>query len=130
MAGRLDDAMHGAASGRLVATLRAAEADRLAGHDARDRVAHVHRVGVHHPGHDLDVRVDVRGRNVLLGADEGRGLWEQPTWQVLQLLLSELLRVDDDATLWAAVRDAEDRALPGRPHARRLELVEPDAPPL
>ena len=39
MAGRLDDAEDRAARGRLVATLGAAEADRLAGHDARDRVA-------------------------------------------------------------------------------------------
>ena len=49
--GRLDDAVDGAAGGRLVAALRAAEADRLAGDDARDGVPDVHRVRVHDPGH-------------------------------------------------------------------------------
>ena len=70
VAGRLDDAVDRPARRGLVPALRAAEADRLAGHDARDRVARVHRVGVHQPGHDLGVRVDVRGGDVPLGADE------------------------------------------------------------
>ena len=38
----------------------------------------------------------------------------------------ELLRVDDDAALAAAVRDADDRALPGHPHREGLDLVEGD----
>src|SRR6266566_1967128 len=126
MAGCLDDAIDGATGGRLVATLRPAEADRLAGHDARDRVADVHRVGVHHPRHDLGVRVDVRGRDVLLGANEDLDLGEEATGQGLELLLAELLRIDDDATLAAAVRDPDDRALPGHPHRQRLDLVEAD----
>ncbi len=86
VAGGLDDAVDAAAGGRLVATLRAAEADRLAGDDARDGVAGVHRVGVHHPGHDLGVGVDVRGRDVLLGADEDLDLGEEAAGQPLELL--------------------------------------------
>ncbi len=122
----LEDAVDRAARGGLVPALRPAEADRLAGDDARHRVAHVHRIGVHHPGHDLGVRVDVRGRDVLLGADEDLDLGEEPAGQRLELLLAELLRVDDDAALAAAVRDADDRALPGHPHRQRLDLVEAD----
>ena len=32
--------------------------------------------------------------------------------------------IDDDAALAAAVRDADDRALPGHPHREGLDLVE------
>ena len=123
---RLDDAEDRAAGRRLVAAFGAAQADRLAGHDARDRVARVHRIGVHHPGHDLGVGVDVRGRDVLLGADEDLDLGEEPAGQALELLLAELLGIDDDAALAAAVRDADDRALPGHPHREGLDLVERD----
>ena len=38
----------------------------------------------------------------------------------------ELLGVDRDAALAAAVRDADDRALPGHPHREGLDLVERD----
>ena len=124
--GRLDDRVDAAAGRRLVAALRAAEADRLAGDDAGDRVAGVHRVGVHHPGHDLGVGVDVRRRDVLLGSDEDLDLGEEAAGQALELLLAELLGVDDDAALAAAVRDADDRALPGHPHGEGLDLVERD----
>ena len=126
LADRLDDAVDRSACRRLVPALRPAEADRLAGHDARDRVADVHRVGVHDPGHDLGVRVDVRGGDVLLGADEDLDLREEAAAQRLELLLAELLGVDDHAALAAAVRDADDRALPGHPHREGLDLVEAD----
>ena len=91
VAGGLHDAEHRAAGGRLVAALGAAEADRLAGDDARDRVADVHRVGVHHPGHDLGVGVDVRRRDVLLGTDEDLDLGGEAAGQALQLLLASCL---------------------------------------
>src|SRR4030095_10524337 len=123
---RLDDRVDAAASGRLIAALGAAQADRLAGDDARDRVALVHGVGVDEPGHDLGVRVDVRRRDVLLGADKDLDLGEEPAAEALELLLRPPLRVDDDAALAAAVRDAHDRALPGHPHREGLDLVERD----
>ena len=126
VAGRLDDGVDAAAGRRLVAALGAAEADRLAGDDARDRVAGVHRVGVHHPGHDLGVGVDVRRRDVLLGPDQDLDLGEEAPGQALELLLAELLGIDDHAALAAAVRDADDRALPGHPHREGLDLVERD----
>ena len=44
----------------------------------------------------------------------------------LELLHRQLLGVDDDAALAAAVRDADDRALPGHPHRQGLDLVEAD----
>ena len=52
--------------GRLVPALRASNAHGLACDDAGDGVALHHRIGVHHPGHHLLVRVDVRGRYIRL----------------------------------------------------------------
>ena len=60
---------HDAAAGGFAPPQRAAELDRLAGHDGRRGVADVHRVGVHHPGHDLLVGVHVRRRHVLFRTD-------------------------------------------------------------
>ena len=91
VAGGLDDAVDGATGGGLVAAFGAAQADRLAGDDARDRVALVHRVGVHDPGHDLGVGVDVRGRDVLLGADEDLDLGGEPAGERLELLQASFL---------------------------------------
>src|SRR5580698_2206369 len=59
-----------AAAGRLAAAERAAERNRLAGHDAGRRLALVHRVRVHHPRHDLLVRVDVRRGNIGVRPDD------------------------------------------------------------
>ena len=58
------------------------------------------------------------------GPDEDLDLGEEAPGQAFELLLAELLRVDDDAALAAAVRDADDRALPGHPHGEGLDLVE------
>ena len=43
-----------------------------------------------------------------------------------QLALRQLLGVDDDAALAAAIGDAHDGALPGHPHREGLDLVEGD----
>ena len=51
---------------------------------------------------------------------------EEAAGERLELLLAELLGVDDHAALAAAVRDADDRALPGHPHREGLDLVEAD----
>ena len=64
------DHHHDAGARRLAAEDGAAERDRLAGHDLRNRVADLHRVRVHHPGHRLLVRRHVGRRDVLLRADE------------------------------------------------------------
>ena len=113
-----------ATGGRLVAALGAAEADGLAGDDARDGVADVHRVRVHDPGHDLGVGVDVRRGDVALGADEDADLGREAAGQALQLAQRELLGIDDHAALAAAVGDVHHRALPGHPHGQGLDLVE------
>ena len=52
---------HAAASGGFFASTRTAKFNRLAGHNGRCRVANVHRVGVHHPGHGLFIGADASG---------------------------------------------------------------------
>jgi hypothetical protein len=86
----------------------------------------MHGVRVHHPGHDLRVRVDIRGWDVLLRTDQHLDLGEIASGQRLELLLAESLGVDDDPALAAAVRDPDDRALPRHPHREGLDLVEAD----
>ena len=73
LAGALDH-HHDAGAGRLVAEDRAADRDRLAGHDLGHRVALLHRVRVHHPRHRLLVRGHVRRGDVRLRPDERREL--------------------------------------------------------
>ena len=51
-------------------------------------------------------------------------LGREAAGQALELAQAELLGVDLDAALAAAVGDAHDRALPGHPHRERLDLVD------
>src|SRR5690606_32307137 len=52
------------------ASQAATQRDRLAGHHTGGGGAFVHGIGVHHPGHDLTVGIDVGCRDVLVGADD------------------------------------------------------------
>src|SRR5208337_4347244 len=49
-----------ATPGSLTAPARSANVDRFAGHDGGHGLASMHGIGVHHPGHDLLVGVDIR----------------------------------------------------------------------
>src|SRR5262245_49856213 len=51
-----------AASGGFLAPLRTADVNGFTGDDSRDRIAHRHAVGVHHPGHCLTVCAHIRSR--------------------------------------------------------------------
>ena len=63
-----------AAPGRIAPPAAAAQGKRLAGHHrSRGRAVH-HRIGVHHPRHDLFVGVDVGRGNVLVRADDDADL--------------------------------------------------------
>ena len=89
-------------------------------------VALLHRVGVHHPGHRLLVRGDVGGRDVDPRADERREIGGEPAREALELVARERARVAADAALGAAVRQPQERALPGHPHRERGALAEVD----
>ncbi len=85
----LDD-HHDAGAGCLAAEDGAADRDRLAGDDLRNRVTDLHRVRVHHPGHRLLVRRHVGRRDVLLRADHRQQLDREPPRQTLELVLGHL----------------------------------------
>jgi hypothetical protein len=104
--------------------VRAADVDRLAGHHRGDRLAHVHRVGVHHPGHGLLVGAHVRRGHVLLRPDELHQLGGVAAGHALQLALRHLVRIADDAALGPAEGDVDHRALPGHPTGQRAHLVQ------
>ena len=74
--GPLDDAVHQALPGRLLAAERAAAGDRLAGDDALHGLLDDHADGVHvrvhRPGHDLRVGAHVGRGDVVVGADVAR----------------------------------------------------------
>jgi hypothetical protein len=115
---------HHAATGRTRAALRTADADRLAGDDARDGVALIDRVRVHEPGHGLLVGADIGRRDVLLRADDRANFAGVPAGHPLELGLAVEPGVDRDATLCAAVRNADQRALPRHPHREGPHLID------
>ena len=116
---RVDDAL----AGRVRPPDRAADGDRLAGHDARHRVAPVHRDGVHDPGHRLGVGADVRRRDVRVRADDPLELRREPAGQRLELLRAHRARIAGDASFGAAERDVDQGRLPGHPHRQRTDIV-------
>ena len=111
---------------RLLAAERAADVERLAGHDAEHRMALVHRVRVEDPRHGLGVRVHVRRRDVGRGADLVHDLAREAAGHPLELALRHRLRIAGDAALGAPEGDTGQGALPGHPHRQRPYLVEGD----
>ena len=116
------DAVVGAPPGRVFASDASPEGDGLAGEDARfvatvdggvlvGHPAHDHRVGVHVGSGDVDLRPDVIGDLLYVASAEP-----------LELEARELLGVDGDATLGAAERNSDHRALDGHPQSERLHL--------
>src|SRR2546423_268608 len=94
---RVADAEERAARRGLDAPERAADGERLAGHDAEHRVALVHRVGVEDPGHRRAVGADVRRGNVLLGPDLVDDLAREAAGHPLPLVARHLLPIADDS---------------------------------
>ena len=117
---------HDPRAGRLVAEHAAADRDRLARDDLRHRVAALHRVGVHHPGHRLLVRRHVRRGDVFLRPDEREQLRRESPGEALQLGTAQRPRIAAHAAFRAAVRQPEQRALPRHPDRERRALAEGD----
>ncbi len=118
--------MRDAAPGRFAPAERAAGAHRLAGDDLGHRAALMHGIGVHEPRHHLLVGAHVGRHHVDVRADERDQLLHVAPRHHLQLAPRERLRVDADAALGAAVRQAGDRALPAHPDRQRRDLAEID----
>ena len=84
---RFEDNKDTAAASRLVAAVGAAEGQRLARDHTRHHIAFVHAVGIHDPGHDLLVGVDVRRGNVFFGTDDFHQLGGEAPGHAFQLCL-------------------------------------------
>ncbi len=124
-AGPHDD-HHDPDSRRLVPEDGAADRDRLPGDDLGHRVAPLHRVRVHHPGHRLLVRRHVRRGNVLLRSDHGQEIGREAARQPLDLGERHGARLAADPALGSSVGEAKQGALPGHPHRERGALAERD----
>ena len=115
---------HDSGARRLAAKDRPADRDRLPGDDLGDRVPHLHRVRVHHPGHRLLVGGHVRRGDVGLWADETQQLRRVTPGQSLHLSGRHLPGGAADATLRTPVGQSDERALPRHPHRECSALAE------
>ena len=86
----------------------------------------MHAVGIHDPGHDLFIGVDIRGGDVFFGTEKLEQLSRITTGQPLQLSGRHLGRIANDATLGSSKRDVHDGAFPGHPGGKRFDFVECD----
>ena len=116
---------HAPAPSRGVTPERAVQPDGLAGDDAGAEPV-VARVVVEDPRHDLGVGVHVRGGDVGRRPDEVADGVDELAREALELAVRELARVDLDAALAAAERDADQRGLPGHEAGERADVVDVD----
>src|SRR4029077_17378101 len=116
---------HAAASG-LASSSGSANVDGLAGYYRRHGLAHVHGIGIHHPGHDLFVGIDVGGGNVLLGANEFDQFGGVTTSHALDFTHRHFVRIADHTPLGAAKGNVDHGALPGHPAGEGAHFVEGD----
>ncbi len=123
---RLADDQHDAAAGGLAASARAADLDRFAGDDGGDGLAHVHGIGVHHPGHGLLVGVHVRSGDILFRTDDLDDLGGEAAGHALQFAARHGLGIADDPALGATEGNVDHRALPGHPGGEGAHFVEVD----
>src|ERR1051326_1141755 len=119
----VDDKQY-AATGRFTPACRAAQVDWLARHHCVDRMARMHRVGVHEPSHSRLVGVHIGSGNVLLRSDEIEQLCCVTPRHALELTHGHLLRVTDDAALGAAEWNIHHCALPCHPRRQRANFVD------
>src|ERR1700753_496337 len=91
---------------RPVASRRPSEPPSVigfAGHEAGGRLALVHRVRVHHPRHDLLVRVHVRRGDIGIRSDDDADLAGVAARDALEFTTRERTRIDADTALGTAV---------------------------
>ena len=120
------DQIGDAAAGGFASANRTAEQHGFAGDDARHRVAHVDGIGVHHPGHRLFVRADVRGHHVHLRADERDHFLRVTAGETFEFRDGHFPGIAGDAALRAAVGQAGEGAFPTHPHRQRGDFAQGD----
>jgi hypothetical protein len=101
-----------------------AEFNGFAGDDAGDGATLVRRVGVHHPGHDLRIRVDVGSGDILGRADDDADLAGVAARDFFELVQGQALGVDPDAAFGAAVGDVHCGVLDRHPGGERQDFLQ------
>src|SRR6185437_13470230 len=114
------------APGRFPAPTGAADVDGFAGHDAGDGLTHVHGVGIHDPGHDLLVGIDVGGGHVFFRPDEFDDFGGVAAGHALEFAGGHFFGIADHAALGSAEGDVDDGALPGHPTGESAYFVKID----
>ena len=115
-----------AAACRCWTPARAAQVQGLACHNGSHRVALVHRVGIHDPGHGLLVGIHVRGRYIALRAQDVHQFGGVAPRDALQLARREHLWIADYAALSTAKRNVNHGAFPSHPGREGAHFVERD----
>jgi hypothetical protein len=115
-----------AAAGGLHAAGRAAERNRLAGDHTGGGGAHVHRIGIHHPRHDLRVGVHVGRGDVGVRADDEADFAGIAAGDFFEFLARQLGWVNADAAFGAAVRQVDRRVLDRHPRRQCHDFFERD----
>src|SRR6266852_582793 len=121
---RLVAANHHPAAGGFFPAARAAEFDRLAGHNGCGGLTDVHRVRVHDPSHGLFVSADVGRWDVALRTQpigQFRGIAAS---KPLELSSGHLPRIANHSALRAAKGNIYYRAFPRHPSGQRAHFVD------
>ena len=115
---------HDAASGGFTTAFGSAHVFRLAGDDSRDRLAHVHGIGIHDPRHGLLVGVHVGSGNIFFRPDEFEQLSGVAARHTFEFAARHFLGIADDAALGSAKWNVDDSALPRHPAGECADFVE------
>src|SRR5688500_789236 len=83
-------------------------------------------VRIHHPTHNLLVRPHVGRRHISVRSDKIDEFLHVAAGEMFELRFRQLLWIDNDAALGAAIRQADERALPTHPHRERGDFANGD----
>ena len=111
------------AARRFISAEGAAYGKRLAGDDTGLPLAGECCVFIGDPRHDLAIRIHIRCRYVLIRSDDGIDLSDIAACQTGKFAGGELVRIDLDPALCAAIRDIADGILDGHPRGKGFDFV-------
>src|ERR1700730_17892328 len=114
---------HQSTSRGFSASMGAAQFERFPGDHGRDRMADMHGVGIHDPGHDLLVRVDVRTEDIFFWTQHLHQVRRVASGEPLEFTLGHLVWIANHPAGCAAEGDIYHRAFPGHPTGECPRLV-------
>src|SRR6059058_1887491 len=89
-------------------------------------MAHMHGVGIHDPGHDLFVRVDVRAEDIFFRTQDLNELRSVPSGESLEFTLGHHVWIANHSTSCAAEWDIHEGTLPCHPTRKRACFIQGD----